>query len=100
MIEVDAQSHLLRRQQCLKAVTDAQMTIGDAAHLLSVVHWRYTAAGAATVGCMCPGVGIESPAQRLPWALHRVQKLVAFSAFTCPMPACNIDTLNPDLTQR
>ena len=71
---VDAQSHLIKRQHCLQAVPDAQMTIGDAAHLLSVVHWLYTAAGAATIGCMCPGVGTGSPAQQLPWALHHIQK--------------------------
>lgn len=46
-------------------------------HLLSFVHWLYTAAGAATVGCICLGAGTESPAQQLPWALHYTHQSVA-----------------------
>lgn len=43
------------------------------AHLLSFAHWLYTAAEAATAGCMCPEEGTENPAQQWPWALHHIQ---------------------------
>lgn len=48
----------------------ASQVISAVAHLLSFVHWLYTAGEAATAGCTCPEARTENPAQQLPGALH------------------------------
>lgn len=76
---------LNRSQGRLNAVNKymALQVLSAVAHLLSFVHWLYTAAGAATAGCMCPVEGTESPAQQLPWALHHIK---GFLQMHVPLP--------------